>query len=56
MIAWGWNGRPESMSGSIQAGNREWTIDFICFLCVAISDGPEGRNPLFFTISVKNHT
>ena len=36
----------------MQAGRRELIMDLSCFLCVLISDGPDGKNPLFFTMSV----
>jgi len=46
-------GMPESRSGSLQAGSRENMISFICFRWIGISEGPEGKNPLFLTMSVR---
>jgi len=37
----------------LHAGSKENIISLICFLWIAISDGPEGRNPLFFTMSAR---
>lgn len=44
---------PESGSGSLQAGSREWIISFIWFRWIGISEGPDGKKPLFLTISAR---
>lgn len=43
---------PES-SGFSHALSKEYMISFICFLWIEISEGVDGKNPLFFTISVQ---
>ena len=53
MIACALKETPVSTSGSMHGASNEFTINFICFLCVLTSFGPEDRNPLFFTISVE---
>lgn len=41
------------VSGSwfVQAGSKENTISFIWLRWMCISEGSDGKNPLFFTIS-----
>lgn len=41
------------MSGSLHAPSNEYIIAFICFLWTGTSDGPEGKNPLFLTMSAE---
>jgi hypothetical protein len=53
IIASAENGVPDGPSGLVHAGSKEFIIDLSCFFCIDISDRPEGRNPLFFTISTK---
>lgn len=51
MIACASNGIPVSRSGIVQAASKEYTIDLICSRCTGISEGLEGKKPLFLTIS-----
>ena len=51
IIAWTLKGTL-LLSGHVQAGKRELMMDLSCFLCILISDVPDGRKPLFFTMSV----
>ena len=44
---------PNGPSGLVQAGSNEFIMALSCFFWVEISDRPDGRNPLFFTISTK---
>lgn len=53
MIASALKAIPESKSGSLQAGSKEYIISFIWFLWAGISEGPDGKKPLFLTISVQ---
>ena len=49
-------GVPLGPSGLVHAGNNECIMALSCFFWVEISDGPDGRKPLFFTISAKEKT
>ena len=51
MMASALKGTPESISGSLQAGSNEYIISFIWFRWTDISEGPDGKKPLFFTMS-----
>lgn len=51
IIASALKGTPVSISGSSQAGSRELIISFNWFLWTGISEGAEGKKPLFLTIS-----
>lgn len=51
IIASALKGTPVSLSDSMQGESKEFIISFNWFLWTGISEGPEGKNPLFLTIS-----